>query len=530
MATELDRTANHVLDAEAYRAETTGFGTTKQGQALALKYRSQLAERIAEDRAQPDDREVWRAFIGNDEETLALRLLVAGISVAEDNAIGIDEDDGEKNLRDQALWIGSNFGQRRELGLKVGVWGFNMLQCLPVFDLDAGYVLRLTASADEFMDEVLVRAIKNNAFLSPLTFPPEDWTQVRKGGLPADHWAKVPLIREHHPTIEQAVRKAIGTGQMQRVLDAINSLQRVPYCINEPILEFILRDDAHRAERDKLAAAARAQQTVFDTDMLIAEDLAGAQRFWVPLNMDFRGRLYGIPQLNFQREDHIRALFLFANGEEIGEDGIRWLKGHVAAKANGNSWSTEEKPGDFDPEKRVAWADDDYNSAVIRKVGEAVLRGHDPATIAWALPKKDKDRYQFAAACAELVQALDKGPTFETRLPITFDGTCSGLQHMCGMTRAEEGRFVNLTPSEEERGDDFYQRVAFQTWKKEIYPSISHWGIHCVPLRFMMAPFDRGLVKRPAMSYFYGSRPGGFSKPEGYGRWRPYGMTKQIFD
>jgi hypothetical protein len=191
MATELDRTTNHVLDAEKYRAETTGFGTTRQGQALALKYRRQLAERIAEDRARPDEREVWRPLKDSDDETLALRLLVAGISVAED---GIDEDDGEKNFRDQALWIGSNFGcQRRELGLKVGAWGFRMLLCLPVFACDDGGVLRLTSSADAFMDEVLARAIKNNALLSPLTFPPEDWTQVRRGGLPADHWAKVSL-------------------------------------------------------------------------------------------------------------------------------------------------------------------------------------------------------------------------------------------------------------------------------------------------------------------------------------------------
>ena len=44
---------------------------------------------------------------------------------------------------------------------------------------------------------------------------------------------------------------------------------------------------------------------------------------------------------------------------------------------------------------------------------------------------------------------------------------------------------------------------------------------------YMDGPFDRALVKKPAMSYFYGSRKGGFTKNQA-GRFRPYGMTKQV--
>ena len=62
---------------------------------------------------------------------------------------------------------------------------------------------------------------------------------MRKGGLPADHWANVPLIREHHPSIEEAACKAIGTGKMQPLLDALNALQRVAFSINEPVLDYI---------------------------------------------------------------------------------------------------------------------------------------------------------------------------------------------------------------------------------------------------------------------------------------------------
>ena len=56
-----------------------------------------------------------------DDEVLAIRLLVAGVSVSEDGKLGTD-DDGQKNVRDQARFIGRNLGQQRELGFLVGVW------------------------------------------------------------------------------------------------------------------------------------------------------------------------------------------------------------------------------------------------------------------------------------------------------------------------------------------------------------------------------------------------------------------------
>ena len=91
------------------------------------------------------------------------------------------------------------------------------------------------------MDDVTARAVRSNPFLTPLTEPPQPWTGVLDGGLPPGHWARVPLIREHHRSIEDAARKAISTGRMQPALDAINTLQSVPFIINEPVLDFLFR-------------------------------------------------------------------------------------------------------------------------------------------------------------------------------------------------------------------------------------------------------------------------------------------------
>jgi len=40
-------------------------------------------------------------------------------------------------------------------------------------------------------------------------------------------------------------------------------------------------------------------------------------------------------------------------------------------------------------------------------------------------------------------------------------------------------------------------------------------------------PFNRDIFKQPTMTFFYGSRPGGFAKDK-RGKWHPYGMTEQV--
>jgi DNA-directed RNA polymerase len=263
--------------------------------------------------------------LDRDDENLALRLLIAGISVCDSNTLGTDKY-GEKTFRDIALWIGRNLSCQGELALRVGGWGVEMLRTLPIFVLEAGDVLAPSALAVEFVSAFLARHIRNNPWLSPFATPPEPWTGIRKGLLPPDHWACVPFIRQHHPSIEVAARKAIGTGQMQKVLDAVNALQAVAYTINKPVLDFMPRlaargpESTSASERDQDNAAAKLR--AWQMDMVIAEAMADYERFYVPLNIDFRGRVFGVPHFNLTREDHVRGLLLFADGKLlwIGQD------------------------------------------------------------------------------------------------------------------------------------------------------------------------------------------------------------------
>lgn len=52
--------------------------------------------------------------------------------------------------------------------------------------------------------------------------------------------------------------------------------------------------------------------------------------FWLPHNMDFRGRVYPVPpHLSHLGADLSRAILVFAKGEPLGPNGLNWLKIHT---------------------------------------------------------------------------------------------------------------------------------------------------------------------------------------------------------
>src|SRR5262249_59192357 len=105
---------------------------------------------------------------------------------------------------------------------------------------------------------------------------------------------------------------------------------------------------------------------------------------------------------------------------------------------------------------------------------------------------------------------------FITRLPLTVDGSCNGLQHLCAMTRAKEARYVNLTKALEvppELADD-PEAVAAANEAEDFYRLVAFLADSYAPC-LMDGHFDRQIVKQSAMSYFYGSPTGGCAKATG---------------
>src|SRR5262249_8422026 len=132
-------------------------------------------------------------------------------------------------------------------------------------------------------------------------------------------------------------------------------------------------------------------------------------------------------RLNYTREDHVRALFEFARGAPLTADGkggveaLRWLEIHCA-----NSYGGVHRPTGFSIDKRpwhdrVGWAKD--NADLIQRVAA------DPKGSFERWRKADKP-FAFVASCMELSRARKNPEGFETHLPIGFDGTANGLQHL----------------------------------------------------------------------------------------------------
>jgi DNA-directed RNA polymerase len=380
-----------------------------------------------------------------------------------------------------------------EAKYRAGAWGVFLMQTVldDVFTTRtegsgkrAQEFLDITQAAWDVVDVALNAAVTRAPVFFPSLVPPKAWDAWNGCG-PVDPRVNgtVTFLRSSHRDTAAAMRGAIRSGEAQPALDGVNTLQGVAWTINTAILDVInqcaergisvpglpqwhdlpipaklpdvvwagMDEDRQRfvrmrkAELHQLNRSAKCDRIMFEEDMKTARDMAVRDEFYTPMNCDWRGRVYAVTHFNFQREDRVRALFQFRDGEPIGEDGLYWLKVHVA------------NCGDFDKiskrpmDERVQWTD--------QNLDRIVRTAADPFsdTVSWVSADKP---FLYLAACMELARCVTsvRPEGVVTHLPVSFDGSCSGLQHLSAMTRAEEGSLVNLTPSE--LPQDIYEKVA----------------------------------------------------------------------
>eukprot|EP00166_Cyanidium_caldarium_P003239 ctg_3144.g412 len=144
-----------------------------------------------------------------------------------------------------------------------------------------------------------------------------------------------------------------------------------------------------------------------------AREFADVERFYLPHNLDFRGRAYPIPPLlNHMGSDVCRALLQFATpGRPLGERGIFWLKVHLANLCGRGKTSLSE---------RVAFAESVMPQAL------AVAR--DPLSDAhlqwWAT---QEDPFQLLATCFEFAACNGgRDPHVVSTFPVHQDGCRAG--------------------------------------------------------------------------------------------------------
>jgi len=316
--------------------------------------------------------------------------------------------------------------------------------------------------------------------LAPMIVAPKPWVSFDTGCyLDEATAAQVPLVRSSNKEQRNAVKHRLKLG-MPLYVEALNAIQATPLKINNYVLEAVkwcwgnsevfgkfpratplefperpedfdaLTTDEQvlyvktvREVREKNRELTGASMLMYQ-DLATATELSQFEQFWLPFNFDFRGRVYPVPHFSYHRDDHIKAMFTLSRGKVMDDDSAFWLYVHLANVGDFNKISKQSLSD------RAAWVED--NKAKLYDVG----RNSEGTFCYWSTADKP---FQFLAACRELANYMDHGPGYVCSLPVSLDGTNSGVQHYSAASLDEaDGTLVNLVPGE--KPQDVYKTVA----------------------------------------------------------------------
>lgn len=225
------------------------------------------------------------------------------------------------------------------------------------------------------------------------------------------------------------------------------------------------------------------------SNLQLARKLLKTNRFHLVPFADSRGRIYYTGGFNPQGIDAQRALLEFADGVELGEHGLYWLKVHIA-----NCFGFDKKHFDTRVEFVDAMLDRIKEATPLPTVHQEFWEEADMPFSAWT-------------ACLELVQALNMpDPTkYLSRTITAWDATCSGIQHFSAMLRDPIGAAAtNLIGGGAEKAD-IYMQLATAVQRKVQFDYDAR-----DPDTILLAQFwtqlgvCRDLAKPPIMTYVYG--------------------------
>lgn len=326
-------------------------------------------------------------------------------------------------------------------------------------------------------------------------------------------------IHKHTGELEQAIPQA--------QLDALNRIQETPWRVNPHVhavlLEAIqsnsmiaglpsmsgiplpdkLPDHVWASMSDEEKGRVKAEREIIWSknakmqgrrelllrQMTVANDLLG-QTFWFPHNVDWRGRAYAISQdLTPQSDDVSRGLLEFAEGRPLGKQGCYHLALRAASSFGMDKVSFDERVQWFVDNERLV-----IDSATNPLDGERFWCEAD-------------EPWQFLATCFAWVGWLNEGEDYVCHLPIPYDATCSGLQHLSAMGLSSfGGTKVNLTS--DACRHDIYQTVAdmvCQLIERDMQDGlVEAYNWH--------GKVGRKTVKRQVMTICYGATPMGMRK------------------
>lgn len=411
------------------------------------------------------------------------------------------------------------------------------------------------------LDNISTRA----NILTPTIIPPKKWTSLDEGGyydVSIQHtvFMRLDWNAQRTRTGRNYIRK-LSEVDLSQVMQAVNTIQETAYTINKKVLtaiNYLVSTGGERAgierlepieipqeltgdytseelkrhkevikelrekERARISKALRLYKTIN-----FAKDFSQYEKIYFPCNIDFRGRIYPIPFFNFQGDDLMKSLLLYAEPVACShEEDLSTLK-----IQGSNLWGNDK----IGYEAQCKWIDENTD--------KILLTAEDYLASNWW--EQADEPLQFLAFCYEYADCLKymkehNGSIigYTCSIPIAFDGTCSGLQHYSAMLLDPVGgNAVNLT-SGHDKPEDIYQQVAdgvlklvqedaltgtpdeYKTIKnkfktKEGEPEtvdVTVKGTKTLAQTWLAYGITRKVCKRPVMTLAYGSGEYGFSE------------------
>jgi DNA-directed RNA polymerase, mitochondrial len=322
---------------------------------------------------------------------------------------------------------------------------------------------------------------------------------------------------------------ALESQDMTAVMEAVNVAQRTAWAINPFILSVLdvawdqdhsigglphrydspmppkPHDiDTNEEARKEWRGAARmvhmeniemqSKRASLSSGLGIARRYALFESIYFPYQLDFRGRIYAAPMLNPQGPDWMKALLQFSEGKPLDEESAPFLAIHLA---NTGAFNKIDKAP---LEDRVQWVYDNQE--------DIISCAENPFDNRWWTEADNP--YLFLAACREWAGWVREGIGFISHLPVALDGSCSGIQHFSmAMADAVGGAAVNLVPSD--KPADIYTLVLEKVIAQVRADASTNGDNSVVAGAWLRSELmNRSLVKRPTMTYGYGSNAYGF--------------------
>ena len=415
---------------------------------------------------------------------------------------------------------------------QIGAWLMEQLSRLGMLVMDLpkpgpgkrnALHVHLTADVHNAINQIKTHFALSRPFYGPCVEPPLDWTAWDQGGW---HTPAMRRVLPYPVKARATVREKLQHMEMPVVWKCLNTLQRTPWKVNREVLRVVdtvsrsrnigelvmappedkptapewfetVGDGERTPEQEKEFADWKAAMTGwytttklqrtarqrFGTSLRTAREYEEYPEFFFVHFCDSRGRVYPMSQgITPQGSDVQKALIHFARGEPVTDPAaLAWFFIHGA-----NKWGFDKAP----LQERADWHKD--------KIDLILAMADDPESNQDWL--KADNPCQFLAWVLEFRQWYLNPRGFLSHLPISLDGSCSGLQHFSAMLRDPVGgKATNLIPNPVMQ--DIYKMVAEATTVRLQQAEPDAEGYR---QRWLDHGINRSLTKRSVMTTPYG--------------------------